>query len=380
MNMTTYKLKDILTPLNLKNFFKEHAKWFQSKFSHKHILHIINNLSAFLKCKDLTKNFAIFKCPICNDTAVRPHTCKSKLCPCCGKTYSDKIAEEFANRMIDKDHRSILFSMPDYLWKLFIGRFHLLTELSDKLFLIFKKVFLDNKIHHFGFSMFFHTFGRDLKFYPHFHIVITEGGFKDDLTWKKLTYFHWQLFEGPWKKLLSDTLKNNIHPQVLKNKATLLWNENSEIFFNVKGQTIDNSLNAIKYLTRYLARPPIVEYKIVEVDNENITFWYEHVETKEKIYETMSIFKFIGRILIQIPPKNFKMIRHYGIYARNINKPLKSKLKLFGFKQQLYKLKLLWQDKIMKWIGFNPLKCQRCNVDMVIDKIIHEKKVYSFKT
>ena len=31
-----------------------------------------------------------------------------------------------------------------------------------------------------------HTFGRDLKFNPHFHVIVACGGFKNDGTFKKV--------------------------------------------------------------------------------------------------------------------------------------------------------------------------------------------------
>ncbi len=45
--------------------------------------------------------------------------------------------------------------------------------------------------------------------------------------------------------------------------------------------------------------------------------------TKKKEYITLSTLDVIGRLITHIQPKNFKMVRHYGIYSRNINKDLK---------------------------------------------------------
>lgn len=179
MNTSIYKLKDIFTIENVIAFFKKHILWFLKYFSLEHIWHICHNIKRFMKCKDFKENHAVFKCPVCNSIAIRPHTCKSKLCSSCGKVYSDNIAENFYHRMINKKHKSILFSIPDYLWNLFIGNIQMLADISDQLYQTFQKYFYDKaEINNFGFSVFFHTFGRDLKFYPHIHIVITQGGFK----------------------------------------------------------------------------------------------------------------------------------------------------------------------------------------------------------
>ena len=35
-----------------------------------------------------------------------------------------------------------------------------------------------------------HTFGRDLKWNPHIHALVSLGGFTKNFTFKKLDYFH----------------------------------------------------------------------------------------------------------------------------------------------------------------------------------------------
>ena len=37
--------------------------------------------------------------------------------------------------------------------------------------------------------MVLHTFGRDLKWNPHIHCLISEGGFSDDATWRHVKHF-----------------------------------------------------------------------------------------------------------------------------------------------------------------------------------------------
>jgi len=76
-------------------------------------------------------------------------------------------------------------------------------------------------------------------------------------------------------------------------------------------------------------RPTIAEYKITKFENNEVTFWYIDVITKEKTFLTISLFKFIGRLITHINPKGFKAIRRYRFYVRNIHTNLKSQIKLF---------------------------------------------------
>jgi hypothetical protein len=381
MSTAIFKLKDIITVDTLKLFFQTYKDFFiKYSFSKEFLQHIKRTLIRFLRCRDYKKNFAVFVCSSCGHSAVRPNTCKSKLCPTCGKVYSEHITQNFLAKMIDKKHRHILFTLPDYLWNFFIGRQHLLAQVSDALFNLFKLQFAKSKVKHFAFSVFFHTFGRDMKFNPHLHIIITEGGFSEASVWKDVTHFPWQVFCKSWKKILSDVLSPlKFEITDLQTAINRLWSEESSVFFNVKGETLHNPKATVKYLGRYLARPPIAEYRITFFDGNIVRFWYIDLHDKSKRTIELPLLKFIGRIILQIPPDNFKMVRHYGLYARHIASSLKSTLTSLR-KSQLTKAYFLsWQAKIFRWIGINPLLCPNCNIVMRPSAIIHNHKVYSFR-
>jgi hypothetical protein len=120
-------------------------------------------------------------------------------------------------------------------------------------------------------------------------------------------------------------------------------------------------------------RPAIAEYRIVKFEKNEITFWYIDVITKEKKFETLPLFKFIGRLILHINPKGFKAIRRYGFYARNIKTPLKDKLK-FILKKSRFKVKLLtWRERIFKLYGRDPLICPNCFSKLKLTSFHHKK-------
>ena len=61
--------------------------------------------------------------------------------------------------------------------------------------------------------------------------------------------------------------------------------------------------------------------KIQDFSDNKVTFYYEDLSNnKEKVEVTMEVEEFLSKLIIHIPPKNFKMIRRFGIYSRNIKK------------------------------------------------------------
>ena len=175
-------------------------------------------------------------------------------------------------------------------------------------------------------------------------------------------------------KLLKRKFPNDIN---LKNMIKLCSNNDKHLFIDVKGKPVKNNKNLIKYLGRYLARAPLAEYKISNIENDEVTFWFNNLKTKKKEYITLPILDVIGRLITHIQPKNFKMVRHYGIYSRNINKNLK--ILLIGLRiKATQKKRLSWQEKIYNWISFNPLICPNCNIPLIISEIKWNKKIYRY--
>ena len=120
-------------------------------------------------------------------------------------------------------------------------------------------------------------------------------------------------------------------------------------------------------------RPTIAEYRITKFENDKVTFWYTDLKTQEKIYLTLPVLQFIGRLIIHINPKGFKAIRRYGFYARNIKSWVKDRVKSFR-KKTIFKKKILsWAERIYLQYGENPLICPHCYTQMQLTEFHHKK-------
>ncbi|MBU0757710.1 MAG: transposase [Nanoarchaeota archaeon] len=81
-----------------------------------------------------------------------------------------------------------------------------------------------------------------------------------------------------------------------------------------------NLLSITRYIARYVRHPPISNSRIIHYDGKKVA-----VKVKNESIETaieMDVFRFIHLILQHIPPSQFKMVRYYGMYARNSKKQL----------------------------------------------------------
>ena len=137
----------------------------------------------FLLCS-IDKAFIVYQCPLCGSAHKFKISCKSRLCPACGKKYAALWADKTAASLINTKHRAILFTIPKEIRKFFFYDRTLLTKLTYAVNDIFKyqfnniksknqrvhkigryskKYFTNSDILHYGLITVIHTFGRDLK-------------------------------------------------------------------------------------------------------------------------------------------------------------------------------------------------------------------------
>lgn len=248
------QIKHIFSKVNIPNLLSQIKKYFKDD----HFLNIHETIEKFQACT-LDKNFVVYQCPICKSTHKFKVTCKSRFCPSCGKKYSTTWAEKTASTLIDVKHRSILFTIPQELRMFFFYDRTLLTKLAYAVNEIFKyqfnnikaknerkhkigkyskNYFTNSDILHYGLITVIHTFGRDLKWNPHIHAILTLGGFNKHGKYLEKKYFHVNSIAGQWKKLVIDAVKSgNYNNPRIKNKAykvaNQLYYENTRLFFNV---------------------------------------------------------------------------------------------------------------------------------------------------
>ena len=223
----------------------------------------------------------------------------------------------------------------------------------------------------FGLITVIHTFGRKANFHPHFHCILTEGLIDKNGSFKPVTYLPYPFLRNAWKtavlKLLKEEFKDNQH---VKNLINLNYNHNTNGFYVNGEQKINEPKGLANYLGRYLARPAIAEYRILDYSNDKVTYWYTDTETKKKTTLTISVEDFIYRVCLHIPHKNFKMVRRFGIYSRRGSHKVKKILS--KLRSKLFKIKRpTWVEKIIGYTGINPLECKICFRKLKKVKLFH---------
>ena len=372
------KITDIFTQTNVNKFFEIEKEFFKH-FDDDYIQFIKDSISNARFCCDLGYAKATFTCPICNEQDYRPVSCKSKFCSSCGKIYAEKWALKLSQDMTTHKHRHMLFTIPDFLWKYFLVKREALATLANHINLIFKSWFNKHGIKHFGCIVAIHTFGRDSSFHTHFHVILSLGGFKSNLTWKKLEYFKPEVINPSWRYLVLKTIRG-LYPDSNKAKKAISEAYTKNFYVTLKGEPLKTDLKSIQYIGRSLMRPAIAEYRITEYDGKKVSFWYTDTETQKKHYLTLTVWEFMKRLILHIQPKNFKAIRRYGFYARNFDQLVKMKVKSFRSRTLFKKVLPSWAERLRVQFGKFKLICPNCNIKMELSEFRHRKYgVYFYK-
>jgi len=125
----------------------------------------------------------------------------------------------------------------------------------------------------------------------------------------------------------------------------------------------------IRYIARYIRHPAISKSRIVDYDGKDVTFVY--TRDNRKLIKTLPVFEFIANVLRHLPDKHFKVVRHFGLYARRCRgkyQALMTQLRRFVRKTIR---RFSWRQNVTNLTGRDPYQCPRCGQVMVVFQITY---------
>ena len=366
-----------MSKYTIKQIFIDNWESFLEKFSNIRPV-VIKEVSKMMSCQDPDLGHALYQCEHCGKFKCVPFTCKSRFCNCCGIKYQQDRANILSSKLINCKHRHIVFTIPKELRHYFRKD----RKLLHILFISSSKTVLDwfysqNKSEDFkpGIVSSIHTFGRDLKWNPHVHILISEGASGNTTAWKKFDYFPYLMLRKKWQTTLLVNMEKYLGKSNFRTIKNLLYKNNPDGFYVYAKPNLSSSHDVVNYIIRYIARPAMAQSRIISVDNDFVTFWYQRHEDNQRVEETITIFEFIQRLIVHIPDEQFKMLRYYGIYAK---KSIHHSKLIKRVKQSTINIKILlsrWRERIEISFGYDPIKCSCGNYMSFIDIFCRKKVV-----
>ena len=154
----------------LQKIFKDHYEEIEYTLHPRPV--VMENISKMVHCGDPSYGGTMYGCPHCGELKFVAFRCHAKFCPTCGNKYCIDRSSKMASKLIQCDHRHLVFTIDEDLRPFFLND----RSLLDCLFQAVRSVILEmfhklNKKKNFvpGFVCVLHSFGRPLEWNPHIH-------------------------------------------------------------------------------------------------------------------------------------------------------------------------------------------------------------------
>lgn len=336
---------------------------------------VIENVDKMTHCGDPSHGGVFYGCPHCGKLKLVPFRCKSRFCPSCGNMYNLKRSFNMSCKLVSSVHRHCVFTIPEELRIFFLNDRSLLGCLfhavKDVLLRMFSKI---NKTENFtpGFICVLHTFGRDLKWNPHIHALISEGAVGNITPWRVMKHFDYLFLRRAFRKVLLEKMTKHIGPSFSKIKNEMYTKHSNGFYVRAKPHRCTPDVT-LKYISRYLGRPVIATSRIDSYDGDSVTFHYTRHEDNKTVTECIPALDFIKRLIVHIPEKHFKMLRYYGIYAKHHKQEKNLRKCLSNEKRKFFRSLLDWRNSILLSFGYDPLRCPECGTSMLVLEVYYKK-------
>ena len=309
-------------------------------------------IKAIKDCKTEKLGAHKYICDECGYEEIAYNSCRNRHCPNCQTGKKLKWIEARKEEVLNIKYYHVVFTIPSEMYLLTLQNqekmYKLLFKASAE---TLKELAKDEKYlgGEIGFFSILHTWGQNLMYHPHIHLVVTGGGLSETEKWVEKE----EDFFIP-VKVMSRKFRGKFLSYVKKSKNLKFFGENKdlenpEVFNNLMQQMYEkewvvyckepfkNAESVIQYLGRYTHRVAISNERIIKIEDGKVTFkWRDYKDNNQMKEMTITTEEFIRRFLIHILPPKFMKIRYYGILG-NRNK-----------KKKLLKCKILTRTKIYK--------------------------------
>lgn len=359
-----YKIQNIL--LNALEQGQLSLSYQQEKVAH-----------AITRCKTQAMGGHTATCQACGYTSIHYNSCRDRHCPCCSTVTKEKWIDKLASTLVDAPYFHVVFTVPHELNPIFISNQEIMYNLLYKTTAdTLKTLALDPKYKleaNIGFISILHTWGSNLSYHPHLHIILLAGGLnhnKEYVHSKKKFLFPFpvmaNLFRGKFMN----------HLNTLWTQGTLDYKPLSDLEFSklktklykkkwvpYAKKTFNKAKHVIQYLGRYTHKIAISNSRIISYDSDHVTFKYKDYKSNQDKTMTLSTTEFARRFLTHVLPHRFVRIRYFGIYS---NKCKQAALMIIractNSKKHMSRLENMTTEEILKELfNIDINRCPKCN-------------------
>ena len=328
-------------------------------------------------CRTAEGGFVRLRCDTCGHRKTLAFSCKSRLCPSCGWLHAQRFVESVQARLIKCRYRHLVFSVPRELRPMFFWHRELLPLACHAAAAATLECFQGLCRQHRllpGMVATCHTFGRNLHFHVHVHLLVTEGALQLGGVWQPVHFFPAREYRQRWQYYLLTKLRKALPADQAAQRTIGRLFRKYPTGFIVNVETSYRSVRlALNYCCRYLARPPIGERRILHYDGRHVTFQYKDYKTGRQEQERCGAERFVGLLLQHVLPRYARNIHYYGLYRPQARRRwFEQARRASQYPQNIggeAARSLSWRERIMLAFKIDPVLCPNCGTPMVVHDI-----------
>lgn len=360
---------------HLADFFDQHWDSYVKSPSEYISPEQFKAVAAMRVCRTEALGVDHYACPECGEVSQVYHSCKNRFCPTCSWKDTLQWAEKMESQMMDIPHRHVVFTLPHQLNNLIKDN---KQQLLDFLFKTASESVMDWMQHKYGLKpgiiSVLHTFGETKEFHTHIHMILSWGGINSNnyIEQIKGEYVNYDFIQTKFRCKFEDKLVKMFDANALWHKfedrieflrfIKRINKNNWRVHFE---PAMDNPSQVIRYIGRYSKRACLSEYKITNMQGEEISFNHKDyknldINGKPIVKElTLHFSEFFPRLLQHVPLPYFRLVRYYGVYAA------RSKAVLNSCDKDHQQEPMIEDEEKCYQMPQNPKHCITCNVDKI---------------
>jgi hypothetical protein len=205
-----------------------------------------------------------------------------------------------------------------------------------------------------------------LKFNSHLHILVSAGGLQESSAqWIP----HLRLEKGPlmrmWRYAVIAHLRSALKPGLLRSDLSThhLQRLLLEAYQNERHprwiiflHKIESKSHFLRYAARYVRRPPIASWRLLEVTDREVIFVTKDTKAGGLVPTRRLLSEFVRMLAPHVPDLYRHAIRYFGLLAPGAKG--NKWAGLFVALSQEIKTpprRLSWRDSLLRYFGFDPL-------------------------
>lgn len=335
--------------------------------------HLWKAVHAIQNCRTSVLGCHADTCDDCGYVKISYNSCRNRHCPKCQALSKEKWLLDREADLLPVSYFHVVFTLPRELHKLCIHNREALFNMLFKASAETLKQLTKDKKHlgaETGFISILHTWGQNLMFHPHVHIIIPGGGLTTDNQWRNSRKKFFipvkvlaKLFRGKFLHALQERwhkLRGLENGETFQTLAKTLYAKDWYVYCKRPFKTCRSVL---QYLGRYTHRVAISNHRILSIQDGGVSFkWRDYKDKSKEKVMTLSIDEFVRRFLLHILPPGFMKIRHYGFLASAVKKRKLTLCKKLTGAKVIEKVKLSAAELMKKLTGRDITLCPRCGI------------------